>query len=179
MRSRTLCMDCMRTGHPDTVLEGSDLIEIVGWLCLLAPGWLYCAWRHLMRAKICGFCGSGALIRESRSVAARRSGDAESQAAVAIHSRRGLARWPRAIAEPRVRLRGGVSGAGLGTAAFVGWVLAILVPTPWMLHSASVATGLALAWQLATSVWVLRRHVVTSDCRAWTLDGRQLRIEVL
>ena len=71
MKPRMLCTDCFVTAEPDTVLEGSDLLELLGWCCLAAPGLLYCWWRHALRIKVCAFCGSRELVREARAAAAR------------------------------------------------------------------------------------------------------------
>ena len=51
MQIRMLCTDCGTTEHPITVLAGSDRLEMLGWLCLVIPGWLYCALRHLLRSR--------------------------------------------------------------------------------------------------------------------------------
>jgi len=58
MKPRMMCTDCFRTAEADTVLEGSDLAEIVAWCFFAVPGLLYCWWRHALRIKVCPFCGS-------------------------------------------------------------------------------------------------------------------------
>ena len=70
MASRMLCTDCFETSHPQTLLAGSDRIEMVAWLCFALPGWLYCWWRHMLRIKVCGVCGGSSLVREARVAAA-------------------------------------------------------------------------------------------------------------
>ena len=70
MASRMLCTDCFETSHPQTLLAGSDRIEMVAWLCFALPGWLYCWWRHRLRIKVCGVCGGSSLVREARVAAA-------------------------------------------------------------------------------------------------------------
>ena len=58
--TRMLCTECRHMGEPDTVLEGSDRVELAGWCLLAVPGLLYCGWRHLNRFKVCPRCGSNA-----------------------------------------------------------------------------------------------------------------------
>lgn len=62
-----LCTACGRTDAPDRRVAGSDRVELALWVLLLAPGLLYCWWRHLQRSRVCTHCGSTALMRESRS----------------------------------------------------------------------------------------------------------------
>jgi hypothetical protein len=62
-----LCTACGRTDAPDSLVVGSDAVEAVLWALLLAPGLLYCWWRHVHRRRICQHCGSAALVRESRA----------------------------------------------------------------------------------------------------------------
>ncbi len=64
---RMLCTACGRTDSPDTLVAGSDLLELVLWGLLLVPGLLYCGWRHLHRRRVCSHCGGAALLRESRA----------------------------------------------------------------------------------------------------------------
>ena len=71
MACRMQCTSCLETADPETILDGSDLTEIVSWLCFVIPGWLYCYWRHSVRRKVCRFCGSGSLIREARAAQVR------------------------------------------------------------------------------------------------------------
>ena len=46
---RMLCTECLHLGEPDTVLEGSDRVELLAWCCFALPGLVYCWWRHLCR----------------------------------------------------------------------------------------------------------------------------------
>ncbi len=114
------CTDCGESGVPDTLIEGSDRLELLGWLCGLVPGALYCWYRHATRLKICSRCGGTNIIREAR--AGRPRGEAAhtprthyTEAPSALLGRR---------SEPRARLRlagrgGSVLAAGLGAWAFV------------------------------------------------------------
>ena len=44
MAVRMVCADCFEVAVPDTVLEGSDLLELLAWACFGIPGLLYCWW---------------------------------------------------------------------------------------------------------------------------------------
>jgi hypothetical protein len=37
-----MCTDCFRTAEAHTLLEGSDLAEMLAWCCFALPGLLYC-----------------------------------------------------------------------------------------------------------------------------------------
>ena len=70
---RMMCVDCGHVGVPDTLLPGSDFLELVLWSCLALPGLLYCGARHWLRMKACAQCGGASLLRESRAAALRPS----------------------------------------------------------------------------------------------------------
>jgi hypothetical protein len=72
MGVRMMCTECFRMEEPDTIIEGSDRKELLLWLCGLAPGFLYCYWRHQNRVKICPHCSSGELIREAKAARRKR-----------------------------------------------------------------------------------------------------------
>lgn len=178
MPLRMLCMQCHALEEPETVLEGSDRIELLAWSVLMVPGFAYCAWRHLGRAKACPRCGSQVLMRESRAAQARRPSlwrDPESEPRFRDA---GDFRWPRPLASPRQRLRIGGLGAALVLLASVAWLAALVDPTPAR-YSLEIAS---LCW-LAVSGWLarqLQRLVRSRDgevCAAWDGQGRPLHIE--
>jgi hypothetical protein len=172
-----LCVQCYEFAEPDTVLEGSDRIELVAWCCFLVPGLVYCAWRHLSRVKACPGCGSHVLMRESRAAAARRALRAEAEPEPRVRQV-GDFQWPPPLAAPRRRLRIGSRGALLVALASAAWLAAAVDPTPAR-HAAELAT---LCW-LAVTVWLarqLQRLMSSRDgdgCAAWDDQGRSLHIE--
>ena len=115
MKTRMLCTDCFETSPPQTLLPGSDRLEWLGWLCLGLPGWLYCAWRHALRVKVCGACGGSSLVREARAAAAR----APLVEPPPVRNLRGPVRWPRPFAAPRQRLRAGAPLVGASVLALL------------------------------------------------------------
>jgi hypothetical protein len=164
MRPRMHCADCGATGFAHTRLEGSDWIEIAGWLLGGLPGWLYCAWRHALRAKICARCGSDALLREARAAAASRPPDAAPSFGARIECHSGTPLWPHPLHEPRARLRRGLLWLAAWTLAAAG-----LPGAGTLLATAVVALEIARDAQLRFGP---RR------CRAWDALGRPLRIEL-
>lgn len=69
---RQYCPRCGWAGEPVTVTPGSYHMEIVLWICFLAPGLLYSLWRLHQRHQACPSCHSSALI-PAQSPAARAS----------------------------------------------------------------------------------------------------------
>jgi len=174
-----LCTDCSDVSVPDTVLEGSDLLELLGWACLVVPGLLFCLWRHFLRIKVCPHCGSGSLIREARAVALRRPPDAPPSSGPRVRSLSGRVHWPRGLHAPRTRLwRLGV-GASLVLVAGLAWALTTLQlvspdPAIAIFQGASL---LGLSW-LGSEIYRLSRiQASVASCRAWGADGRPLRIQ--
>jgi len=159
------CADCRSTAIADTRLEGSDWLEMATWLLGGVPGWIYCAWRHHLRIKVCGVCGSQALMRESRAQALLQLPQAPPAApGTRISNLSGPSRWPRALREPRQRLQNSWA-----------WLLA------WLL----VAAGLHIPATIVAAVFFVRevkREVAWRSgpgrCRAWDAQGRPLQIEM-
>jgi hypothetical protein len=179
MKPRMMCTDCYRTAEADTVLEGSDLAEIVAWCFFAIPGLLYCWWRHALRIKVCPFCGSGDLVREARAAAAREPRQAPLATGPRVCSLDGSERWPRALAAPRDRLRHGGIAASLVGAFALTTALALLDLAP---RDAAIATAYATA--VACGLWIVYQLVRVSQmrasvpgCKAWDRYGRPLRIE--
>ncbi|MBT40040.1 MAG: hypothetical protein CL938_16015 [Deltaproteobacteria bacterium] len=159
------CADCRATGLADTVVEGSDWIEMASWLLGGFPGWLYCAWRHQLRIKVCSACGSGALLRESRAQARLHPPQAPPSSGFSVANRSGPSHWPRGLREPRQRLRRG----GVWLAAWV--LVAVGLPT---------AGGLLAAALLGhETTRELRQRFGAGRCRAWDMQGRRLHIEIV
>jgi hypothetical protein len=179
MKPRMLCTDCFRTAEPDTLLEGSDRVEMLAWCCFAVPGWLYCWWRHALRIKLCPFCGGGELVREARAAAARSPRQAPPSDGPRILPSSPGPRWPRALATPRDRLRHGGVMASLAGA----WIaIASLASLDLTAQAVAAATTHAVA--LACTVWIAYQAVRVSQrrarlpgCRAWDASGRPLHIE--
>ena len=158
------CADCRATGPADTLLEGSDWIEMASWLLGGLPGWLYCAWRHQLRIKVCGACGSGALMRESRAQARLHPPQAPLSSGISVANRSGPSRWPRGLREPRQRLRQGVIW-------LVAWILT-LAGLP------AIGGLVAAAFLGREGTRELQRRFGPGRCRAWDAQGRPLHIEM-
>jgi len=175
MRARMLCTDCFETSRPQTLLVGSDRLEMAGWLCFALPGWLYCAWRHALRIKACGVCGGHSLVREARAAAARDPA-APTAAPPPVHSLRGPVRWPRSLATPRDRLQAGTPGVLAGSGALLAVLMTAAGSSPtWpFVLSLLGSVTLGAAWLARHARLWLR----TRACRAWLPDGREIRIEL-
>ncbi|WP_440105381.1 WYL domain-containing protein [Acidovorax sp. BL-A-41-H1] len=63
------CTACGTEGRGKTKTRGSLLIEVVLWVCFLVPGLVYSLWRHSSKHKVCGACGSEALVPLNSPVA--------------------------------------------------------------------------------------------------------------
>jgi hypothetical protein len=179
MQPRMMCTDCFRTAEADTVLEGSDLVEMLAWCCFALPGLFYCWWRHALRIKVCAFCGSGELIREARAAAERAPRWAPPAGGPRLRNLSGPVRWPRALAAPRARLRHGGVAAFLAGTGLLSAVLALLD-----LAAADAAVAAAYATTAAFGVWLVYQAVRVAQmratlpgCKAWDECGRPLRIE--
>jgi hypothetical protein len=163
-----MCTDCLRTSVPATLLRGSDLVEMLGWLCFGVPGLVYCWWRHFVRIKICADCGSENLLREARAASRRHSPVARSLGGDPIRNRRGPILWPAALRAPRDRMRIGAAALLLFAAPFASWDVVQL------------AASLISALWLGREIVALRRRAAwLSACRAWDASGRPRRIEIL
>jgi hypothetical protein len=166
---------------PDTVLEGSDLVELLAWACLGIPGLLYCWWRHSTRIKVCSHCGSPELMRETRAMALRHPPDALPTSGPHIRNLSGRERWPRPLRPPRTRLWTGGVGALFVSVALAAWLLAALDfaerDTARTIVQASLLLG--FAWLVHQIVRVSRVGAILRGCRAWDERGRLLRIELI
>jgi hypothetical protein len=174
---RMLCTACNETAEPDTVIAGSDLVEMLGWLCLAVPGWLYCWWRHSTRLKVCAHCGSDSLIREARAAQARRL-QTEPRAVQRVRNAHGPDRWPRPLATPRDRLRDG----GIGTVLVAGLVLfgtssATSQPSEGAVGAVVSFGALSAIWLIVEIARIVRLR--PSGCTAWDASGRRLAIKWL
>jgi hypothetical protein len=179
MKPRMLCTDCGNLAHADTVLPGSDTLEMLGWLCLGLPGWLYCCWRHALRIKVCASCGSGALVREARAAAAGRP--VQLPGPTRIENLDGPVRWPPALRSPRERLRHGFIAVALWGFLFASWILgsAGVLPAAALAAARPAVVLVGTAWLALEAVRTLRIHAAHSACRAWDHRGRPLHVELL
>jgi hypothetical protein len=173
-----VCMDCFHVAVPDTVLEGSDLAELLAWACLGIPGLLYCWWRHLARIKVCPNCGGLELIREARAAALDHAPASRLSGGPRISSLSGPVRWPRSLRTPRARMWSG-GGALLLLLGLTAWLLALfnLAASETVLAMGYAALFLGLAWLGHQVVRISRMRSPLLRCRAWDEDGRPLRIE--
>jgi hypothetical protein len=57
-----ICKECGYVSLPVTKVKGSIWIEIILWLCFLAPGLIYSVWRLTTKHKACQKCGSPSVI---------------------------------------------------------------------------------------------------------------------
>ncbi|MBW2418763.1 MAG: hypothetical protein JRH19_09470 [Deltaproteobacteria bacterium] len=179
MAKRMLCTDCSEVSVPDTVLEGSDLLELIGWACFVLPGLLYSVWRHLLRFKVCPHCGSGDLMREARAAARRRQPDAYPSSGRRVRSLSGDVHLPQGLHAPRTRLWRLGFGASLVVAAALTLALAMLqvLSSDPAVAISCAASLLGLSWLLVEIHRLSRVQASVGSCRAWGADGRPLRIE--
>ena len=174
---RMLCTACNETAEPDTVIAGSDLVEMLAWLCLAVPGWLYCWWRHSARLKVCAHCGSDSLIREARAAQARRL-QTEPRVVQRVRNAYGPDRWPRPLATPRDRLRHGGIGAVLIAGLVLFGMLSAVPQPPESAVGAAVSFGtLSAIWLIVETARIVRLQ--PSSCTAWDASGRALAIKWL
>jgi hypothetical protein len=174
-----MCMECFRTAEAGTVLEGSDIVEMIAWGCGGVPGLLYCWWRHALRIKVCSSCGSSDLVREARAAAARSPLQAPTASEPGVRNLSGPVRWPHPFAAPRERLRHGFVLASLAGTLFVCLALVALGITsrdPMIAMVPWIATACG-GWILYEVVRVSRARTSLSSCKAWDHFGRPLRIE--
>jgi len=176
---RMLCMQCLHLEEPDTLLDGSDRIELIAWCCFVIPGLLYCWMRHLRRTKVCAACGSSNLMRESRAATARRQGRGPTREPQLLsHEGDGFA-WPATLESPRERLRIGGVGSALCGFALITWGIALLDPLP-AVPAFEAATGswlLVTAWLARQLQLIARGRGDSGGCEAWDARGRSLHIE--
>lgn len=69
--SSLLCTQCGHLGIPKRKTQGSFVIEICLWLCMIVPGFFYSLWRLVSKQKVCAVCGSLALIPPNSPNAAK------------------------------------------------------------------------------------------------------------
>lgn len=179
MKTRMMCTDCLRTAEADTVVEGSDAIEMIGWCCFALPGLLYCWWRHALRIKVCAYCGSRELVREARAAAARQLEQAPPAGGTRVRSEFDPVDWPALFACPRDRLR--LGGACLAIATTIGASLLLtalgLAVNESLLICANLATAACAGPVVRDELRIAHTRSALSHCQAWDEEGRELRIE--
>ncbi len=178
MAVRMVCTDCFHVAVPDTVLEGSDTVELLAWACFGIPGLLYCWWRHLARIKVCPNCGGLELIREARAAALDHAPASRLSSGPRISSLSGAVQWPRSLRTPRARMWSG-GGTLLLLLGLTAWLLALfdLAASEAVLAMAYASSPLGLAWLGHQVFRISRMRSPLLRCRAWDEDGRRLRIE--
>ena len=70
-----ICKQCECIGKPKKVTKGSIFIELILWLCLLLPGFIYSIWRLTTKHKACSSCGSVDIIGLDTPAGRRLVGD--------------------------------------------------------------------------------------------------------
>jgi hypothetical protein len=159
------CADCGATGVARTQWPGSDRLERIGWLLGALPGWIYCAYRHALRAKVCTGCGGANLSRETRASAERHAAlAAAGPAALVFESGADPTGWPAHVRDARARLRRAPAWAA-------AWWLATA-------STAAPATALLALALIAPDLAQWRRRRSAARCEAWDASGRALRIEL-
>lgn len=53
-----ICKRCRKVGKPRLVTPGNSRKEIVLWICLILPGFVYSMWRSLGKFGVCAACNS-------------------------------------------------------------------------------------------------------------------------
>jgi hypothetical protein len=117
-----LCTECSQTDRPNTLIGGSDLLELVLWACFVVPGLAYCGWRHASRRKVCAHCGSLHLVRESRAAQGRAGEASTSAGGRVVYSSRPLP----FLAPPGTRFRRLTAGGAVASVALVSWAVVSL-----------------------------------------------------
>jgi len=56
------CKNCGSVGAPKMRRRGSPTPELLLWLCVLVPGFVYSIWRLMNKYKTCSSCGSSNLF---------------------------------------------------------------------------------------------------------------------
>ena len=135
---------------------------MLGWCAFAVPGWLYCAWRHAARGKVCAYCGGGELVREARAVRGRRTPQAPPSHGARILRGPRRPHWPHGLATPRERLRQGGAGAVLSAALLVSWTSGVL-----SLVDQRTATGTTVATTLLCACWMLHQIARVARRRNW------------
>ncbi len=69
--SEMVCTTCHTVGRTSTQVKGSFLIEIVLWCFFFIPGIIYSIWRLTTKQKVCGACGSPAVVTLSTAAGQR------------------------------------------------------------------------------------------------------------
>ncbi|MDH5566281.1 MAG: hypothetical protein OEY15_06410 [Myxococcales bacterium] len=180
MKTRMLCTRCFHTAVPETLLAGSDRLELLAWLCLALPGLLYCALRHLLRRKLCPHCGSADLVREAHATAVRVGFMRSEITTTRIRSARRAVAWPAGLTSPRERLRRGSAGlASAAALAIAGLVWASALEPALLSGVLTWASGLGIMWWKRPGERLAPFERRSTRCAAWDAQGRPLPIERL
>ncbi len=62
MSGQFFCTSCGHVGKPRVRNRGSSAIEIILWLCILIPGFLYTLWRMGRKDRYCRSCKAQTVI---------------------------------------------------------------------------------------------------------------------
>lgn len=57
-----VCQNCEEVGRVIIHMPGSNILEIVLFLCYLVPGIIYAVWRRQSKKQVCGACGSDRIV---------------------------------------------------------------------------------------------------------------------
>jgi hypothetical protein len=67
--AQMFCTQCGQIGEPQKKTKGSVMIEIVLWLFICLPGFIYSLWRMTTKFFACRTCGGIALVPPNSPVA--------------------------------------------------------------------------------------------------------------
>lgn len=175
-----LCVRCRKTDLADTLIEGSDLLELLGWICGALPGLVYCGWRQYTRLKVCAWCGARDLVRESRAARDRvewipLAGGARLRVVSPSLS------WPGAFESPRARIKHGGTGTLLfGSLAIVTWWMSTSLVTGGLRPALLALYASACAgWAAYQAMRLSRERIPARRCEAWDGQGRRIPIRLI
>jgi len=66
-----VCRKCAIVTRSRLLVKGSDVLEVILWLCLIVPGLAYHIWRRVTSTRICSRCGGVDLIGANTAEADR------------------------------------------------------------------------------------------------------------
>ena len=69
MSGELVCTTCGHVGSSKTITKGHFALEVVLWLCLIVPGFIYSVWRHTSRYEACPVCGNSNLLPKTAPMA--------------------------------------------------------------------------------------------------------------
>lgn len=62
MKKLAMCVTCGSEVKPKTRVPGSFIMEVLLWILLIVPGFIYSFWRLTNIEKVCSVCGANTLV---------------------------------------------------------------------------------------------------------------------